>query len=370
MAIFQCTWAGACSETAPSQRIEHLTGLANLSLTLNFSTVIGSGTDVVFDGDLDPAGASYAIDGVGNLHVVNQTVGLSVTINGYRDQDQVHLRLPGGNVHANLTQTGRGTIYVDGTARSAGINPTAANNITVDVRAGAHSLDPTGSIDSVLHAFDTLYVLGALAQDDLTLNLPTVTAVANTLTADASQLLGTLHINALDPLVGVLGPFGLTTIILAAANPLLAVFVVGNNPFPGSSTYQVAQTTFAFGAGQLARIRGNVTASKVVLNINDSAAAQPSDLMLTDTTFDNWIIPGSGLTPALTYSNLYRTLTVYAGAGDRFDLNRTPAGVTDLVVNNATATHDRVYTANWAVPVTLNGNFSFYAGRRLVPGRS
>ena len=226
--------------------------------------------------------------------------------------------------------------------------------------------DRTGTTDSVLHAFNTMYPLGNLTQDDLTLHLSTVTAVANTFTADASQLVGTLHLNALDPLAGVLGPYGVTMMILAAVNPQLAVFVEGSNPFPGSSAYQADQTTFAFGTGQLARILGNVTASKVVLNIDDSAAAQPSVLMLTDTTFNNWIIPGSSLRPALAYSNLYRTLTVYAGAGDRFDLTHTPVGVSDLAMHNITATLDSVFTANWTVPIALNGNFSFFAGQRLV----
>ena len=139
--------------------------------------------------------------------------------------------------------------------------------------AGTHTLDPWGATDSVLQAFDTLYVVGAKMQDDLTLTVPTV---ANTLPADASQLVGMLHVNVLDPLAGAFGPFGLTSIVLAAVNPLLEVFVVGNNPFPGSGTYQVDQTTLDFGAGQLGRIEGNVTASKVVLKINDSAPSYPA----------------------------------------------------------------------------------------------
>jgi hypothetical protein len=398
---------------ATVQRIEHLTGLANVPITLNFSTSLGNGTDVVFDGGLDPAGASYTIDGVGNLHVVNETVGLGVTISGYRDQDEIHLRLPGGSVSANLKQTGRGTIYVDVAARAAGVNPTAANNISADLRAGAHTLDPNASTDSVLHAFNTLYIVGAMVQDDLTLNLPTVTTTANTFAADASQLVGTLHINALDPLPGVSAPFGLSTITLAAVNPLLAVFVVGSNPFPGSASYLSAQTTFVFGTGQLARIKGNVTASKVVLNIDDSAAAYlpgdfnhdatvdagdyivwrkiggssndyntwranfgrsyfngtgsspPSNLQLTDTTCYNWVIPGSSLTPTLTYTNLYETLTVNAGAGDRIELDHTPAYIDGIVLNNATATQDTIYSTQWTVPIVANGNWSMYLGRRL-----
>ena len=64
-----------------------------MPVTLNFSGTPAS--EVVLDGDLEPAGAQYTIDGNGNLHVVNQTVGLSVTINGYRDQDQLYVYMPG-----------------------------------------------------------------------------------------------------------------------------------------------------------------------------------------------------------------------------------------------------------------------------------
>jgi hypothetical protein len=348
------------------QRVEQLTGLSNLSITLNFSTILSGGSDVVFDGDLDPVGASYTIDGIGKLHVLNQTVGLSVTINGYRDQDQVEVHVAGGSVHAILTQTGRGTIYVDGSARSGGTHPTAANNITVDARAGADTLDPAGANNSVLHLFDTLYVLDALQQDDLTLNVPTVTTTANTVTADASQLLGTLHINATDPLAGVLSPYGLTTIILSAVNPLLAVFVVGTNPFPGSPNYLTAQTTVDFGTGQLSRIQGDVTVTKAVLAIDDSAAAQASNLILTNTTFNNWVIPGTSLTPALHYTNLYKTLNVNAGAGDRFELDHTPPSIDAIVLNNAAAaTQDAIYSTNWTVPITANGNWSMYFGSLL-----
>ena len=134
-------------------QLDHLSGLA-VSVTLNFS---GSPTgDVVLDGDLDPAGASYLIDGVGNLHVLNQTVGLDVTINGFRAQDQLHLHLPGGSLHANLTQTGPAIITVDGSARTSGTNPTAVNDLTVDSRGGNITLDPAGNDASVLHLFDTL----------------------------------------------------------------------------------------------------------------------------------------------------------------------------------------------------------------------
>ena len=211
---------------------------------------------------------------------------------------------------------------------------------------------------------------GSLPQDILTLNLPTKTNSDNTLTADASQLQGALHVNAADPLAQILSPYGLTTIILSAVNPLLAVFIVGTDPFPLSANYQIAQTTVNFGTGQLARIQGNVTVSKAVLNINDSTAAQPSNLSLSDTTFNNWVIPNTNLTPALHYSNLYKTLTVSAGAGDKFELDHTPASIDEIVLNNATAAQDEIYSTNWSVPITANGNWSIFLGSFLHPDGS
>ncbi len=341
----------------------NLLGGLPVSITENFS---GTPTgNVVFDGDLDPAGASYLIDGVGGLHVLNQTVGLEVTINGYRDQDQLHIHLPGGSVQANLTQTGPGTITVDGSARAAGTNPLAVNNITVDSRGGNITLDPAGNERSVLHLFDTLDVAGNLPQDDLTVNVPTQTNVTNTFTIDASQLRGTLHVNVVDPLAQILSPYGLSTVILAAVNPLLAVFIIGTDPFPGSANYQVAQTTVDFGTGQLARIQSNVAISKAVLNIDDSTAAQPSNLQLNATTFSNWVIPATSLTPALTYLGLYDVLTVYAGAGDQLELDHAPESISAIALNNATSTQDAVYASDWSVPITANGNWSVYLGRYL-----
>ena len=184
-------------------QLDQLSGLAT-SITLNFSG--GPTGDVVLDGDLDPAGARYFIDGGGSWHVINQTVGLDVAINGFRDQDQIQIHLPGGSVYANLMQTGPGIITVDGSARTSGINPSAVNDITVDSRGGNMTLDPAGNDISVLHLFDTLYLASSLPQDNLTLNVPTQTNVTNNVTIDASQLEGALHVNAADPLAAGFQP--------------------------------------------------------------------------------------------------------------------------------------------------------------------
>ncbi len=108
--------------TGAAERVKRLT---NLAIPVH---VYHDGTptaEVILDGDLDPAGAPYIVDGYGNLHVKNQTVGLDVTMGGYRDQDTAYVYLPGGTVQATRIKTGRGTFYVDGNARLAGTNPTA-----------------------------------------------------------------------------------------------------------------------------------------------------------------------------------------------------------------------------------------------------
>ena len=58
-------------------------------------------------------------------------------------------------------------------------------------------------------------------------------------------------------------------------------------------------------------------------------------------------------------------MLVLAGAGDRFQLDATPGSIESLQIDNATDTLDPVYTANWTVPLTLNGDLALYLGQKL-----
>ena len=130
---------------------------------------------VLLDGDLDPAGTQYTINGTGNLEITNQTIGLTVDINGFRDQDLLWVKLPGGTVNADLSSTGPGTINVDSTARERGINPTAMDKITVANGAGNVKLQAVSGDTSVLNMYNTLILQNAcsMPQDSLTLTVPT-----------------------------------------------------------------------------------------------------------------------------------------------------------------------------------------------------
>lgn len=137
----------------------------NGSLVGNFSGT-GAAAHVVMDGSLDSAAAAYTIGGNNNLTVVNATVGAGVTINGFRSQDEVRIDLQAGTVNADLTHTSPGTISVDGTVRLKGTNPAAQVNLAVHARARA-TVSPVAANESVVEAFNSLYLLGTRPQDSL-----------------------------------------------------------------------------------------------------------------------------------------------------------------------------------------------------------
>jgi len=138
----------------------------NGSLVCNFSGA-GPKTQVVLDGTHDAPGGAYTIGGNGNLSVLNATVGLGLTINGFRDQDQVVVDLPGGSVDADLTHTGPGSISLDGSARLLGTHVAAPLNTTIHARAVAGTIMPAGPITGILHAFNSVSMVGSMPQDTL-----------------------------------------------------------------------------------------------------------------------------------------------------------------------------------------------------------
>ncbi len=154
-------------------RTKHLPPISNVSIVLDFTSIIDDSASTVFDGDMDAPGATYSIDGIGDFRVINQTIGLDVTIEGYRSQDDVYIYLPGGTVNAGLDYTGPGNIYIDGQNRLTGFNAAAGNAITVQDRYGQTTLDPLSQYNSVLENFNDVYLLGSIPQDSLSVNVPT-----------------------------------------------------------------------------------------------------------------------------------------------------------------------------------------------------
>jgi uncharacterized repeat protein (TIGR03803 family) len=164
----------------------------NAAVTVTFTSASSNATQVVFDGNLDPPGATYTIGNnkIGNLLFVNQTVGLTVEINGFRSQDQVTIDLPGGSVAADLRHTGPATLYLDGSVRLAGTNSAAADQFTVQARSGNVTMQPDGPNNSVFSLFNTVYLLGSMPQDSLGLTQTTNFKVAPTVAQPAAPSYG------------------------------------------------------------------------------------------------------------------------------------------------------------------------------------
>ncbi len=187
-----------------TERTKRLSPISNVQIVFNFSSVDNDGTNTIFDGDLDPAGAQYSISGgsagdsslpvqVDYVHMQinpitpfleadNQTLGISVTIFGYRDQDEAYVYLPGGSVDANLQYTSPGKIYIDGQARLNGTNPTAPNAISVAGRYGQVNLTPLSTDNSLLDVGQDVYLLGSMPQDGLAVSIPTNVVMTPTIT--------------------------------------------------------------------------------------------------------------------------------------------------------------------------------------------
>ncbi len=167
------------------ERVKHLTGIANVQFVMTFVPQLDTaGTNVVFDGDADAAGAAYTITGgppplsAGALDITNTTQHLDVVIENYRAQDQAYIYLPGGSVTADLTKTSQGIITIDGQARLSGTNSTAPNAISATVRAGLLTLNPTSTFNSVLQDFNTVNVLGSFPQDSFSVSQSTAVKIA------------------------------------------------------------------------------------------------------------------------------------------------------------------------------------------------
>ena len=286
--------------------------------------------------------------------ISNATTGVTTYLLGMRPDDVTTIRPHGGTAQIGQLLHDQGTLLFDAGTRQTG----AAEIITMTTPV----FDLGNNISSYTNGlgqfvidvgnYPTLIFSGQLAIDSIVMNVaaPGSVGSTNVLDFDASALSGALIVNALGNIDAQ------NDVTLSAAGPQSSVAIHG-----GSTT-----SSLLLGTGQLAAIKNDVTATNVQLTIDNSAAPVGSLLTLTAATFGSWVVPGLGIMPRLDFSGLRGPLEIFAGAGDRYQLDVTPVGVTSLTMHNDSATLDPVYTADWAVPLMLLGNFAFYAGQRLL----
>ena len=286
-------------------------------------------------------------------NIVNQTTGISVQVFGLANADVFTLEQSGGSLTVDPLHFPGGTLVHDTASRAGGAGQvvtiyTTAMPAGLDLETrddqGDFEIEVTDALDFRLH--------GVTDVDSLSLQVaPSLDpAMVNLLDVDASGLVGSFRIDTLGDAAS------LNEITLQAASPELVTTIDGH----------AASTRLHLGSGQLEAIQSDVTAANFMLSVDNSAATVGSYLKLAASTFGDWIVPNTSLTPRLNFTGIYGAMDLKAGAGDRFQLDVTPGALTSLTMSNDTATLDPVYTANWSVPLTLNGNFSLYLGQRLL----
>jgi hypothetical protein len=289
------------------------------------------------------------------LLLVNNTTGIDTYLFGIKDGDLTTIRQHGGSAQIDpLLHTG-GAVLFDFASRLPG----AAETITLTTPAlvnGNHITsytDPENNFALEMDASPLLVFHGLAAVDAMTINIsaPDTEDGENVVYLDASAFHGSLTVLGMGPSTAN------HDVTLAAAAVDAAVIIDG----------QTSTTSAMIGAGQLAAIRNDVTVRNVQLSVDNGDATVGSIITVNAATFGAWVIPDlPGVLATLDFENLWGTMEVFAGPGDRFQLDAVPASITDLKIHNdSSAIQDFVYIAAWAVPLALVGNFSVFAGQRI-----
>ena len=302
--------------------------------------------------ELDAADSNDPSDIEKGADIFNHTTGTDVQLFGLSGDDVFTLQQHGGSLSIQPLPFSSGLFTIDDSARLAGaalaiqmLTPIQDNgiNLVAKDKDDDFSIATSDYLSFLIHGNDAL--------DSLTIEVaaPGTAAGKNTLSFDGSQFHGSLHVDALG------GTTALDDFTLSAAASDLTTLFDGHT----------ASTVMHFGTGQLAEIKHSSTVTNVTLFVDDSGAPTGSYLEMTTTSFGPWVVPNTNLAPSLSYSNLEKRLTIAAGGGDRFQLDATPPSITDMEISNNTDTLDPVYTANWVVPIVLDGVLALFLGEKL-----
>lgn len=324
-------------------------------LTLNMTTPYQSARQFDLDtrianGTADVTIRDYVVPEGSGAEIINATTGLTTRLLGFHSDDTLTLRHHGGSITAEPLEFTSGHFVFDTSARAGNVPDVI--NITTPARIDGHLIlkELFRDVLITLTDYSSFLIKGDIAADQLNLNVAAATNGANTIDIDANSVHGELNVYLLGAATAI------NQVTLSRAGLQADVSIFGQN----------TTSSLLLGTGELALIRHDVFASNVQLTVDNDHSRLASILTLDSTSFGTWNIPTLSVTPQLVFNNLLRGMTVHAGAGDRFQLDVTPANITSLAIDNRSMiSQDSVYTSNWSVPLRLDGNFSFYAGRVL-----
>lgn len=236
-------------------------------------------------------------------------------------------------------------------------------------------------------------------------------STANTI-ADMFRELGSQHVqtSTTSPFFAVVNnstpgawvDFGQTYVNVSNVGPQTTLSINGTNPLAQNANTPVdlrssnavindPRTYVNLGEGDLSGIEGSVSVNQVQLSVDGRDGTAPDILQVTGTTITGWAV-GTGVTPpTATLGTLFGTLTIIGGAADQFDFEATPAGPSQVLVENMMASAvaqsmivvagesqeaqpeaqtqptPGVYVMGKQAnqPFVVDGNFNLFLGRRL-----
>lgn len=323
--------------------------------SIDLETRIGNGSSIVGIRDYvfqvpDPERPAVRIDKHG-AQILNTTTGLTTRLLGFHSDDTLTLRHHGGSIVVDALAFTEGHFVLDNTSRAESVTDVVQITLPGRDNGRLDVFERFRDVQMVYSNYSSFRVKGSRIGDQLNVNVSAPTSGETTVDVDAMGVHGELNLRMLGNQTDA------NHVTLRKSGREAAVSIFG----------QDTTTDLLLGVGQLSGIRHNVFASNVKLTVDNDESTLASILTLDASSFGSWNIPTlSGVTPKLAFSNLRAEMTVYAGAGDRFQLDVTPASITGLAIyNQSLIVQDAVYTSNWSVPLSLLGNFSFYAGQQL-----
>ncbi len=124
--------------------------------------------EIVFDAIHDPIGAQHNLGGdriVEYTRFVDSALGLHLKAGGTKLADDLFLYLTGAEANINVTQMAGIEITVDSNDRFAGVNPTAPNTVSLEVKFGTVTMTPIGEYDSRIVGGNPVNILATIPQD-------------------------------------------------------------------------------------------------------------------------------------------------------------------------------------------------------------